>query len=53
MENEFFSLQDFMTFTKGITYLLIVAILLGITAFWQFLTGRDKDEISTIQPHSE
>ena len=37
------TLQDFMLHTKNITYVLIVAALVGITGFWVFLTGRDED----------
>jgi hypothetical protein len=40
---EFYTLQEFMTYTKGITYLLMAAILVGITGFWLFLTDRDED----------
>ena len=38
-----YTLQDFMLHTKNITYVLMVAALLGITAFWLFLTGRDEE----------
>jgi len=38
-----YTLQDFMLHTKNITYVLIVAALLGITGFWLFLTGRDEE----------
>ena len=37
------TLQDFMLHTKNVTYVLIVAALVGITGFWVFLTGRDED----------
>jgi hypothetical protein len=37
------TLQEFMLHTKNITYLLIVAALVGITGFWLFLTDRDED----------
>jgi hypothetical protein len=40
---EFYTLQEFMTYTKGITYLLMAAILVGITGFWLFLTDRDEN----------
>jgi len=40
----FYTLQDFMTYTKGVTYLLMAAILLGMAGFWCFLTDRDEDE---------
>lgn len=39
----FYSLHDFMLRTESITYLLIVAALIGITGFWLFLSGRDRD----------
>jgi hypothetical protein len=37
------TLQEFMLHTKNITYLLIIAALVGITGFWLFLNGRDDD----------
>ena len=37
------TLQEFMLHTKSITYVLIVAALLGITGFWLFLTDRDDE----------
>jgi len=40
---EFYTLQDFMIHTKNITYILMVAILIGITGYWLFLTDRDDD----------
>ena len=40
---EFFTLQDFLTYTEGITYMLILAILFAMLGFWVFLTGRDED----------
>lgn len=39
----FHTLQEFMTFTKGVTYIIIVVALVGFTAFWRFLTDRDED----------
>ncbi len=41
MEGLYYTLQDFLTHTKSITYLLIVGALIGITWFWNFLTGND------------
>ncbi|MDX2455531.1 sulfate respiration complex protein HmcD [Desulfosarcina sp.] len=38
-----YTLQEFMLHTENITYVLIVAALLGITGFWLFLTDRDDD----------
>jgi len=43
MESGFYSLQDFFTFTKGMTYILVVLMLIAIGAFWTFLNGRDDD----------
>ena len=44
MEGMIYTLHDFMVYTKGITYILIVLALLGITGFWLFLTGGDEEE---------
>jgi len=43
MENGFYTLQQFMLHTESVTYLLIVASLIGICCYWFFLTGRDDD----------
>ena len=42
MEGNIFTLQDFMYFTKSVTYLVIVAALIIFPAFWLFLTDRDE-----------
>ena len=44
MENTFHTLQDYMLHTENITYILIVAALIGITFFFRFLTDRDDDD---------
>lgn len=44
MENIFYTLQEFMAFTKGVTYILIVVILLGMLGFWKFIVARDDDQ---------
>lgn len=49
MDNTLFTLQDFMTFTKGVTYILMVVSLIGITGFWLFLSERDEDD--AVDPH--
>ena len=41
MGNMFYSLHDFMLRTESITYILIVAALIGITGFWLFLSDSD------------
>ena len=43
MDTVFYTLQEFMTHTKGVTYILIIAILLSMWGFWSFLTDRDDD----------
>ena len=44
MDDTFFTLQEFMTHTEGVTYVLIVVILFGLLGFWNFLVDRDEDE---------
>jgi hypothetical protein len=44
MDHTLYTLQDFMTHTKGIGYLLIAAALIVLPLFWRFLTGRDDNE---------
>jgi len=43
MEDLYVTLQDFLTHTKSIAYVLIIATLICLTGFWNFLTGRDDD----------
>ena len=43
MDGVFYTLQDFFSFTKGVIYILIVAILFAMLGFWRFLTGGDED----------
>ena len=38
------TLQDYMLRTESITYIIIVAALIGITFFCRFLTDRDDDD---------
>lgn len=44
MDGIFYTLQEFLAHTKGVTYILIVAILVGLFGFWNFLVDRDEDE---------
>ncbi len=39
----FYTLHDFLVYTKGAAYILMGVILLGILGFWLFITGRDED----------
>ena len=41
MDRIFYTLYDFLLHTESITYLLFVPALLGITAFWCILAGKD------------
>ncbi|MEE9120494.1 MAG: hypothetical protein V3U56_04320 [Syntrophobacteria bacterium] len=43
MDTIFYTLQEFLTHTENVTYLLIVATLFGMIGFWYFLTGGDED----------
>ena len=38
------TLQEYMLRTESITYIIIVAALIGMTFFYRFLTERDDDE---------
>ncbi|MGD8521337.1 MAG: hypothetical protein PVF56_09360 [Desulfobacterales bacterium] len=44
METTIHTLQEYMLHTETITYVIIVAALIGITFFYRFLTERDDDE---------
>jgi hypothetical protein len=43
MDQVFYTLQDFLLHTESVTYLLVIATLVGMTVFWWFLTGKDED----------
>jgi hypothetical protein len=43
MDQVFYTLQDFLTHTESVTYLLVIATLVGMTLFWLFLNGKDED----------
>jgi len=44
MEETFYTLHNFLLHTESITYILMLASLLGILGFWIFLTARDEDQ---------
>jgi hypothetical protein len=44
MEATIHTLQEYMFRTESVTYILIVAALVGISFFWRFLSERDDDE---------
>ena len=43
MDGVFNTLQEFMSHTEGVTYVLILVILVGLLGFWRFLVERDQD----------
>jgi hypothetical protein len=43
MENAFYTLQEFLLFTKGAAYYFMGAVILAILGFWLFITGRDEE----------
>ena len=44
METVIFTLQDFMTCTKAVTYILMGGTLVLLGLFWWFLAGRDDKQ---------
>jgi hypothetical protein len=44
MEGAFHTLQEFMTYTKGVVYIIMVLALLAFVGFWRFLAGNDDQE---------
>jgi hypothetical protein len=43
MENNFYTLHDFLIYTKGAAYYLMGLSVLGILGFWLYITGRDEE----------
>jgi hypothetical protein len=43
MDNAFYTLQDFMLHTEGVSYLLMAVALGFITFYWFFIAERDDD----------
>ncbi|WP_279614652.1 sulfate respiration complex protein HmcD [Desulfovermiculus halophilus] len=41
---DFSTLHEFMSFTKGLTYVLMGVMLVALGGVWAFLTSRDEDE---------
>ena len=44
MDTTFHTLQAFFTYSKGMTYVLMGAVLLAMLAMWNFLVGRDEKD---------
>ena len=43
MSESIHTLQEFMTHTKGIIYILGISFLVGFTWFWRFLHKKERD----------
>jgi hypothetical protein len=44
MESTFFTMHDFMVFTKGAAYWLMGGTVLGILGLWFYIHGRDEEK---------
>ncbi|MDP2917682.1 MAG: hypothetical protein Q8O16_07130 [Dehalococcoidia bacterium] len=42
------TLLEFITFTKGMEYLIAIGFLLAFIGFWQLVRGKGKGRIITI-----
>ena len=42
------TLLGFITFTKGVQYLIAIGFLLAFIAYWQLIYGRGKGRVITI-----
>ena len=52
MDCVFYSLHDFMVFTKTAAYIVMGASVLGLWGYFVFLTGRDEDPNAGHNSHS-
>lgn len=41
---EFYTLQDFLTFSKGVTYVLMGTFLVGFLGFYLYLNGYEDEK---------
>lgn len=48
METVFHTLQEFMTFSKGVTYVLMGLVLIAFIGFGRFLFSSDEEKKKTI-----
>ncbi len=44
MDKIFYTLHDFLVYTKGAAYILMGLSILGILGFWFYITGRDEEK---------
>jgi len=48
MEHAFHTLQEFLTHSKGVTYVIMGLVLIGFVGFWRFLGTYDEEKKKTI-----
>lgn len=48
-----FTNQDFMSFTKGIEYIIAVTFLVGFVVFWMFLDRGEENEGEPDESHKK
>lgn len=46
MAGVFYTLQEFFTHSKGVTYVMMGLALLVMAGVWTFLVSREEDEFS-------
>ena len=46
MDGIFYTLRDFFTHSKGVTYVMMGLVLLAFVAIWCFLVSREEDSFS-------
>jgi len=44
MEPVYYTLQEFMTHTESVIYLLTAGAVVALPLFWRFLTDRDENK---------
>ena len=42
------TMLEFITFTKGVEYLIAIGFVIAFIAFWQLVYGKGKGRIATI-----
>ncbi|WP_022660544.1 sulfate respiration complex protein HmcD [Paucidesulfovibrio longus] len=49
MDHAFYTLQDFLTHTKGSVYILMGLALAGFVGWWRFLVARDPENHKNVR----
>lgn len=51
---DFYTLQDFLTMTKGLEYLIAIGAMILFTMFWLYLNSRPKKRTpGSKHPHTK